>query len=121
MLQTKQVINSQTGQPRGFIFWSVPDKPQEPTPATLQWLTKIAQTRATGQKIIAGKLSGLWVEIEGAGEMLGTYAVRQLPDGNAPAFYSPLTQQKNLYSAEIHAATLRADLEYLFIFDPRDA
>ena len=122
MLKTAQRIGKRfdgTIGPVGFFFWSELDSPQEPTAETLKWLHAIAITRATGQKIIAGKLNGIWIEIEGEGEMLGTYAVRQLPDGTPPAFYSPLTQQKNHYSADIHAATLRADLECLFVFDPR--
>ena len=114
MLKTKQVINSKTGKSRGFMFWTEPDAPQEPTLETLTWLHSIATGRATGQKMLVGKLGDLWIEIIGYGDLLGTYTVRQLPDGNPPAFYSPLTQQKNHYSADIHAATLRAELECLF-------
>ena len=104
----------------GTLLLPVPVQPQEPTPQTLQWLTTLAQARATGQTMLVGQMGALWIEIIGLGEMLGTYTIRQLPTGIPPAFYSPLTQQKNYYTTEIHAAILRAELSSLFLFDPRE-
>ncbi len=122
MLQTK----TRTGKrfdgsvgPVGLLFWTVTDETKEPTPHTLKWLLSIALQRATGDKILVGKYRGHWVEIEGNGEMLATYAVRQLPDDNPPLFFSEPTQGRNHYSADVHACTLRQHLTALFVFDPR--
>ena len=120
MLQTKSLISTNFDQkqaPVGFFFG--PPRPTEPTPHTLSWLLSIAMQRATGDSILVGKYRGHWVEIEGNGEMLETYAVRQLPDGTPPQFHSEVTQQRNHYSADVHACTLRQHLETLFIYDPR--
>lgn len=130
MLTTKKRIEKRfDGKlgPVGVFFFSTPEGAQEPTAATQhsiprpigEWLRTIATARATGQKMLVGKFNGLWVEIEGNGEMLETYTIRQLPDGKPPQFYSETTQQKNHYSADVHACTLRKQLQALFIFDPR--
>lgn len=122
MLQTKAHISTTfDNQPGPVGFFFSPPPPTEPTPHTLKWLLSIAMQRATGDKILVGKYRGHWVEIEGNGEMLETYAVRQLPDDTPPMFYEEQTQAQNHYSADVHACTLRQHLETLFIFDPRGA
>lgn len=120
MLQTKPLISTTFDNkpgPVGFFFGPPPQA--EPTAQTLKWLQSVANQRATGDKMLVGLYRGHWVEITGTGEMLETYAARQLPDGSPPLFYNPITQARNHYSADVHSCTLRQHLEALFVYDPR--